>query len=435
MEILGTLTLQHQPEQVSITAELNELSQIQNQLSEKQTTLSSLQQTSGSKEVVKQMKQEISQLQTRQKELMVAIGVKADAARPDLPGAAGNYGAIDQLRATIQPKQAELEQLQAEIGPIADKETISSAGSLARKYAPISIGAIAAVLILYFGIGWVWGLFSSAGWKEFQYYIPDDVKSFTYANLKELREHEHSEDLADLSNYTEDQWLATAIKSLNLDEDEIEQLITIDLKDSGTVVVLKTAEDYELEDIIKSTKGNKTETTNDIEYVILQYGSLCVARTEKNTFCLAGRKDSMEEEIKHFRREKKPEFDEDFQEALHDVEMFTEYAVTLGSRSNPTSSNGARIETGWIFNDSIVGKGIKIFEKESEAEEAYEDEEKIHKRAIEDTEDKIERTKDKDLLKALKGSLFILKATDIDLDGNKVTTHVKYDVDDLEEFK
>ena len=432
MEILGTLTLQHQPEKVQITAELNKLSQIQNQLSEKQTTLSSLQQTSGSKKVVKQMKQEIHQLQGRQKELMVAIGIKTDAARPDLPGVAGNYGAIDQLRSTLQPKQAELEQLQAEIGPIADKETLSSASSLARKYAPISIGAIAAILILYFGIGWIWGLIFPGGWKEFQYYIPDEVTSIQFADLQEMREHDELEDNV---NSIINESLGMVKNYLDIDEDEIEKVLQVASQKGSSFLVIKTAKDSDLEDVIKNFDDKNMETYKDIDYAKLGRGySGCLAKTAKKTYLFTTNKDSIEETLKQYLEKEKPDFDEDFQAAFDEVDTYDQFLVSVGSKKIPAVSSGFVVTSG-IFGSAFKEKTVTIFDKEKDAEETYEDAEKNLERKIEDLEKEIERGDNKKRKKALEAQLKLAKSTSIKLKGNEVIESSKIDLEDLEDLE
>ncbi len=249
MYALGYQATQQPPAEVDITGEMTELTQLQTQLNEKQTTLTSLQQTTGSESVAKQIKQEIGQLQKRQQELVIAIGVKVDATRPELPNIAGTYGAIDQLRTTQHQKQAELDQLQGEVGHLEfDKETLSSVGKASKKYLPYGIGAIAAILILYFGISWIWGLFTPAGWKEFQYYIPDDVDSFTYTNLESLRKSDLFEDKLESITAMFDK-----SDSFLVDGDEIESMIQIKLEKGGTIHVFKTSEDLDLREVIKGS--------------------------------------------------------------------------------------------------------------------------------------------------------------------------------------
>jgi hypothetical protein len=117
LETLGTLTLTHRPAAVSISEEIAELSQVQDGLSQKQSTLDALRQTKGSGPVVKELSKEVAQLHIRQKAAMVAIGRKALRVRPDMPGAAGCYAALDRLHSSLAARQGELKAIEDEIGP------------------------------------------------------------------------------------------------------------------------------------------------------------------------------------------------------------------------------------------------------------------------------------------------------------------------------
>jgi hypothetical protein len=432
MYALGYQATQQPPAEVDITAEMTELTQIQSQLGEKQTTLTSLQQTTGSESVAKQIKQEIGQLQKRQQELVIAIGVKVDAARPELPNIAGTYGAIDQLRTTQQQKQADLEQLQAEVGHLEfDKETLSSVGKVSRKYLPYGIGAIAVILILYFGIGRIWGLFTPAGWKDFQYYVPDDTKKLSYSNPEELRSYkiikkmigiELQEKMPFLNHY------------LDIDSDDIVKYLIVDTKKSGSLQVLKTDKDEDLEDVVKNYKQQKTDTCEDIEYVIIGYGSMCIAKTEKNTFLIASGKNGMEDALKRFSDKEKPEFDEeDFHQALTDVEDLLAYDVEVGSGEKNATSEGATVDSG-LFGDTFKVLEISYYDDEDNAEDDYKQKEKEQKRMIEDLEDLIEQTESKKQKETLVNTLKIIKSYKIKLKGNKVISEGKIDMDDLEDL-
>ena len=53
---------------------------------------------------------------------MVAIGKKASAAKPEMPGAAGAYAALDRLQSSLEAKQGELKVVADAIGPLWDVE-------------------------------------------------------------------------------------------------------------------------------------------------------------------------------------------------------------------------------------------------------------------------------------------------------------------------
>ena len=73
--------------------------------------------TKGSGAVVKELNKEAAQLHIRQKAAMVAIGRKALGVRPDMPGAAGCYAALDRLHSSLAARQGELKAIEDEIGP------------------------------------------------------------------------------------------------------------------------------------------------------------------------------------------------------------------------------------------------------------------------------------------------------------------------------
>jgi len=117
LEALGTLALGHRPATVDIGQQVTDLSTVQDELSRKQATLESLRDTKGSGSVVKELNQEVSQLHSRQRAVMVAIGRRALAARPEMPGAAGPYAALDRLESSLETKQRGLTIIEDEIGP------------------------------------------------------------------------------------------------------------------------------------------------------------------------------------------------------------------------------------------------------------------------------------------------------------------------------
>ncbi len=118
LETLGTLTLTHRPAAVGISDEIAELSQVQDGLSQKQSMLHAIRQTKGSASVVKELNTEAAQLHVRQKAAMVAIGAKAFLVRPDMPGAAGCYAALERLHSSLAATEGELKAIEDDIGPV-----------------------------------------------------------------------------------------------------------------------------------------------------------------------------------------------------------------------------------------------------------------------------------------------------------------------------
>ncbi len=139
LEILGTLLLTHRPPAVHIQAEYTELSQIQDELGRKEATIESLRQTTGGGSAVKELKREAAELHNRQRAVMAAIGRAAWAARPEMPGAAGAYAALDRLQSSLEAKQGELRVVADATGPLWETCAVQF-GTLTK--AAIVVGAI-----------------------------------------------------------------------------------------------------------------------------------------------------------------------------------------------------------------------------------------------------------------------------------------------------
>ncbi len=117
LENLGTLALTHRPANVDISQQIAELSQLQRQLGEQEVTRDALRQGAGGGSVRKQIEGEIARLRDRQRQVLIAIGRKVAAARPDMPGAAGTYSALDRVQSSLTAAEAALAELEREIGP------------------------------------------------------------------------------------------------------------------------------------------------------------------------------------------------------------------------------------------------------------------------------------------------------------------------------
>ena len=118
LEALGKLAITHRPPTVDISGEISELSQVQRELSERQVTIDSLRQGAGGRSVVKQIEGEVARLRDRQRAALLAIGRKVEAARPDMPGTAGSYSAVDRVQSSLRAAGAELAEIEKEIGPV-----------------------------------------------------------------------------------------------------------------------------------------------------------------------------------------------------------------------------------------------------------------------------------------------------------------------------
>jgi hypothetical protein len=153
LENLGTLAITHRPPSVDISSEVAELSQVQGELSQHQVTIASLRQGAGGRSVVKQIEGEVARLRDRQREVAIAIGRKVTAARPDLPGAAGSYSALDRVQSSLTTAEAELAEIEKEIGPsgLLSGLGVGEAGTIGTIASP---AALALALLLFF-LPWI----------------------------------------------------------------------------------------------------------------------------------------------------------------------------------------------------------------------------------------------------------------------------------------
>lgn len=122
-ERLGALAAQHRPPGMDIRAQANEIARVQAEFDENRTRLDSLRGTQGSRSMIKELNAEQAQLMAWQRELMLAVGAKVESARPEMPGAAGHYSAIDRVRAQLLQKEAQLAKLRVDSG----KRTVRAA--------------------------------------------------------------------------------------------------------------------------------------------------------------------------------------------------------------------------------------------------------------------------------------------------------------------
>lgn len=440
---LGYQATQQPPEELDIAAEMAELSQIQTHLTEKQTTLTSLQQTAGSESVTKQLKQEIAQLQKRQQELVVALGMKVDTARPTLPNLAGNYGAIDQLRTTQQQKQRDLEQLQAEVGPIEiDRETLSSAGKVGRKYLPYGLAALAAILILYFGIGWVWGLLFG-GLGDFAYYVPDDASGMVYISVDELRDSD-LEIISELFDSADEMVKGNSVP-LEITSDDVKEVFVILGSDpEKSTIVMKTAEDLDLDEIVKGYKKNNVKSHKDIDYVQVgsRFQGSYLAKTDKKTYCFSGDEDNLKSVLKQFSRKEKADLDDVLQDALDFVDGEDHFAVmkTSSARSMPgiggmgiMFGKAEAMGIGVSINSSIDAKATVFFEDKEDAADLAEEMEKGLEEGIEEFEDMLDKARGSQK-EQMETVLEMMKAINLDQSGKAIEVEWDYDTGEVNEL-
>ena len=329
-ENLGKLALQHRPAEVNLEAELLELSKVQEELGQKQVTLESLRQTKGSGLVVKQLRQEIAREQVRQRELMIAIGLKTDSARPDMPGSAGLYSGIDQLDSSIETTRVELTPLEEELGPIL-QEGMSQVQKLlafgSRKSILLALGGVVLVaVVLYLLSSIVSGpLFAGSLPRWASVHFPDDVTRIHYVNLDKLREYDRFKEFwRGLPMMTPS--LAQSIRSFT--EDDIGEAFTVMLENGRWINVLRTVDDFSLDDLAPKQNESR-ESYRGIDYVRVNRSSY-LAKTDARVFCCARSEDDLKDVLARVHRDELPEWDEDLEELLGHVLGYDSYFALAG---------------------------------------------------------------------------------------------------------
>lgn len=320
-EILGTLALTHRPPTVDVRAEIAELSQIQDELARKETTIESLRQTKGGGSAVKELKQEASHLRNRQQALMIAIGKKASAARPEMPGAAGAYAALDRLQSSLDVKQAELKVVQDEIGPLWDVEG-ARFGALKKR--AIIVGVVGGGLILLYLL---WSLLAStlfaAGLPSWvRYYVPNDTQAVVYCNVDKLRKTEVFKKLEELLPSRSEFAYGSGFA---LHPDDVREVFVV-VRIDGPFALYRTHEDLPLTKVVsKADRDSQPENFKGCQYV--RSGHEYVAKTGYCTYCEANSEDDIERILKHFDRKESPDLDKNLRRAIETVGRNDYYAA------------------------------------------------------------------------------------------------------------
>lgn len=446
MQALYGLTVQHRPEAVDISAELNDMSQIQIQLNDKQTTLNSLQQTKGSGTVVKDIKREIATLQEQQKQIMINIGIKTDSARADMPGAAGNYGAIDRLRTGLQEKEAELQRLGAEIGPIAEAGDLDSMGRSAKRYLPHAIIALVGIVVLYFLVGWLGGaLFGGGGLGDLAVYVPEDARGIAYFHFQKLRERD-SKVFNSLSDSLSKAMTHQDNQMLKLDPDElVECLLVFPAKMQEFVGVFRTASDMELEDLVKNYDPKNVESYKDIEYVRVgpAYQALYLAKSGKRTFCFSVQESTLKDTLSRVARQEKPELPDALQEALEYAGKEDHFVVADMKNGSAIpgldemSREMGKVEAmgmGLSVGSNVEARATLIFRDKDDAADAEEKFEKELDKGIEEMEKGIDKAPAGTMKDQMETGLKMMKKLDVSRSGQSLHLTWKYDTDEVEDL-
>ena len=369
-ESLGALTLQHRPSEVDISPETAELSQIQEDLAQKQATRQTLRETKGSGSAVKELDREMAKLRDRQRELMIAIGRKAEAAKADMPGAAGHYSGIEQLRSSLAARETEVKSLEEQIGPILEGQGPTSASL--KKPLIIGGGVLAGIVVLWL----LWTLLASVlgdglGWAR----IPGDTSQIAYVNVEKLEESDLSEDIfaaLDFDDtvrpYLPDGWKA----------DDLRQFVLVTSEESERLAILRARQNLSLDDIAaESDQDPKIQIYREKEYLRIRSNrssSHYLGRVGKAVYYVARSEPSLKHALRSLDRDEEAELDEDLREAVGDAAAADYLMASLvGDGSGPLrgltaiGSSGRFRASTWEFEATFV------FRNERRAEDCEED--------------------------------------------------------------
>ncbi len=433
---LGQLVLQHRPEEVEISADVAELSQAANRRAEKAVTRDTLRNTSGAGSAIKELNKEINELQDREATLMIQIGRKTDAARPEIPGVAAHYAAIDQLRVSHAEKRRELADLQEaagkmkfpRVGPWKQKVGIAGAG-------------FACLVTLYL-------LYSLTAVVHVPSYIPDDAMLIMHANVRELADTELYEELeGDIPHvasgipWAMDQWRDATM---------------VVLRDGSSLVVVHTVEDFALDEAVTdSSLAPKHSKYQGLEYIRTPGGEY-LAKLDHNTYCASNNEKTLKRVLSGFVRDESPELDEDMELAFKEISGKADHFLVAsrdvlarrsGMRMLPLPDqqdlsdieapelrslatnlfNARAIGTGCTFRSSkLSGEGVLVFPRERFAERCQEDFDEW----LDEFEHQIGDLEDDDREEA-ELALDSLKRLDVRQKGNNVYLSGSWRLDDL----
>jgi len=423
-ETLGTLMLIHRPETPDVSTELAALSQIQNEISQKEATHQALRQTEGRGPVAKELVKELAELREAQRRQMIAIGEKAAQARADMPGTAAHYDALARLQASLQTKQAELDALKQELGPLLDGASFS-AQSL-RRPAIIAGCVVVGVLVLYFGWTALSGLFAPRLPTWVAQACPKDTEVIVYVDMQRVRDSELWESLEGKIDKDRGSWG-------ELGPDDIAAFAFVK-SNNGEFVFLETEEDLSLVDLFKNPpEESKIKTKNNTEYV--EHEGQFVAKIGKNRYLLCPhyRGNSFRDALKRIEKKESPKFDKDLQRALDEVVGEDCYAATTEIEpviEKELSLRGLRaVGCGASFGSKVVVCGTLVFRNKRNAKNFHED----YADLLEEWQEKVEKVPRR-RRRQMEQVLEWAEEIRVRQSGSLVRLSGKWDFEDIEEF-
>ena len=163
-------------------------------------------------------------------------------AKPEMPGAAGAYAALDRLRSSLVAKQGELKAVTDEIGPLWDTVAVRL-GTL--KKPAMVVGAIGGGLILLYLL---WSLLAAtlfaAGLPSWvRYYVSKDTQAVVYFNIDTFRKTQVFEKLEGLLPSRSEMKRSS---DPQLCPDDVRDVFFLFQEDGSPILVLRTHEDLSL---------------------------------------------------------------------------------------------------------------------------------------------------------------------------------------------
>ncbi|MFO7902360.1 MAG: hypothetical protein R6U98_06860 [Pirellulaceae bacterium] len=459
LEILGQLTLQHRPDGLDTSEEIAQLGQVREDLGEKQATRDALKQSSSTGAAVKELNAEMARFKEREKSLMIAIGEKAMAVRPAMPGGAAHYSAVDQLRSSRASKSQQLEEIQGQIGQLRSPQL-----SNWKKPIALSVGGIALVVMLYFA----WGhlirpfLFSVPGWAE--HYVPNSAIAISYTNTDKLRDTVGYEDsmVRDADTFFGDKLDFAE----NITLDDTLAILRVFLDDRAEVTVLRAEKDIQLDDLLPteglrrkrpsmSRPEVKKEHFRNIDYysVAGRSGSShgFLANPESQVFCFSSNENALRRVLRQWDLRKELELDEELDRALRTAlgldhffaassDFFPAFfaeerrLMKTGLLPVPPMLDDSKVSTvafGFSVTDSTLDiRGAVVFERERYADrdrKEYELDLEALEKAVEDVPD--EDRADAELI------LEIFRGLKVSQRGVMIRVKGSWDIDVLEDIQ
>jgi hypothetical protein len=361
LESLGKIALTHRPDGLEYQRELSELARTQSERDGKLAELNALTKTPGSGAASRQVKQELSDLAVQERRLMIAIGNSVATTRPEMPDGAGQYSALDRLKATLA---ARLQELHLLLGQVAESGSLGLSEVSWKKPAMLGGGIVAALIIAYLFLSVVSRLFSGGGvpaWAS--YYIPEESFAVVYVNVDDLRKNEL---FSEMEKFIRGKVLRQEF-GFEFDMNDISELLIAG--DDNPLFVIRMKTDCSLKSFLPKEQRNQPfKSIKEVEYVELGRGKV-LAKTEARAFCLAPKEDVLKNAVGRLERKERAKLDKKLQAGLDAV---AGNVFIAGVRMNKGHDMPFDFEefhaSAWVKSSSIQVEATSVFANAKDAE-------------------------------------------------------------------